>query len=74
MLWVPISVFVEITLKELTPEPEYGFFLSVETSRLSNMFESRMIRHNTFSTTVCHKKTFTGLYTKWDSLLYSQKV
>jgi len=23
--------------------------------------------HNTFSTTVHHKKTFTGLYTKWDS-------
>ena len=23
--------------------------------------------HNTFSTTIHHKKTFTGLYTKWDS-------
>ena len=30
--------------------------------------------HNTFSTTVHHKKTFTGPYTKWDSRLLPENI
>ena len=41
------------------------FILSCRYWPMSNICLSKI--HNTFSTTVHHKKTSTGLYTKWDS-------
>ena len=48
--------------------PKITFTMELEENREIPFLDFCIKRdHNTFSTTIHHKKTFTGLYTKWDS-------
>ena len=48
--------------------PNIKFTMELEENREIPFLDVCIKRgHNTFSTTIHHKKTFTGLYTKWDS-------
>ena len=48
--------------------PNIKFTMELEENREIPFLDVFIKRdHNTFSTTIHHKKTFTGLYTKWDS-------
>ena len=48
--------------------PKIKFTMELEENREIPFLDVCIRRdHNTFSTTIHHKKTFTGLYTKWDS-------
>ena len=48
--------------------PNIKFTMELEENREIPFLDVCIKRdHNTFSTTIHHQKTFTGLYTKWDS-------
>ena len=48
--------------------PNIKFTMELEENREIPFLDVCIKRdHSTFSTTIHHKKTFTGLYTKWDS-------
>ena len=48
--------------------PNIKFTMELEENREIPFLDVCIKRdHNTFSTTIHHKKTFTGFYTKWDS-------